>query len=165
MDTSPISDIAVFQSTLYPKGVSRRTVISVEMVQPLAVTMLPVMIITLVAMLQGIPVLQVLYLGFPIAVVVAFIWTWIKLKNTVCEVLISGSSVAIRSKYAAAHPIEGLEWKRLIDVQTHGGGLRLTLGLEQFSLVSSEWEKWTLLKQTLRIAQLSWLEEAGMSES
>lgn len=159
MGESSISDITVFHSSLYPKGVSRRTVISVEMVQPLAVTMLPVMIITVVAMLQGFPVLPVLYIAFPIAVVVAFIWTWIHLKSSVCEILVSGTSVAIRSRFAAAHPIEGLEWKRLLDIQSISGGLRLTLGLEQYSIFSSEWESWTMLKQTLRIAQLGWLEE------
>ena len=165
MGKNSISDIAVFQSHLYPKGISRRSVISIEMVQPLAVTMLPVMIVTLVAMLQGVPVLQVLYLGFPIAVVIAFIWTWIRLKSTVCEILISDSSVAIRTRFAAASPIEGLEWKRLLDVQPIGGGLRLTLGLEQYAIYSAEWESWTPLKQALRVAQLSWLEEAGLSAS
>jgi len=130
-----------------------------EMVQPLAVTMLPVMIITLVAMLQGHPVLQVLYIGFPIAVVVAFIWTWISLKNIVCEILISGSSVALRSKFAASSPTEGLEWKRLLDIQPENDGLRLTVGLEQYSVFSAEWESWSSLKQALMEAQVDWNEE------
>ena len=149
MDTDSTSDIAVYRSHSHPSGRSRRGVFGVEMVTPLGIAMLPVMIGTLVAMLQGYPVLSIVYVGSPIALVLAFIWTWIRLRSEVCEILISDHRVAIRSVFSAAQPVEALQWKLIIDMQRRSDGIGVTLGLEEFSLVTSEWPAWSHLVRDL----------------
>ncbi|NQV73548.1 hypothetical protein HQ496_10525 [bacterium] len=118
--------------------------------KPLGITMLPVMIGTLVAMLQGFPVLSVLYIGFPIALLLAFFWTWVRLRSDICEILIFEHKIALRSIFSAAHPIEDLQWKLLIDLRGGIDSALLTVGLEQFTLNMSDWPEWSRLTEHLQ---------------
>jgi hypothetical protein len=58
VDPDSSSPIVIYRSRSHPNGRLRRGILGVELVKPLGVTMLPVMIGTLVAMLQGFPVLS-----------------------------------------------------------------------------------------------------------
>jgi len=142
MDSNPAANIAVYRSRLHPDGRTRRGVFGVEMVRPLSMTMLPVMIGTLVAMLQGISVLSVLYIGFPVAALLAFGWTWIQLRTKVCEILVSDQKIAMRSVFSAAVPTEKHHWKLLIDMRRNGKGVTITVGLEEFNLEPEDWPMW-----------------------
>jgi len=121
--------------------------------------MLPVMIGTLVAMLQGYSVLWVLYLGFPLALVVASFWTWLQLRNSICEILISEDKMAFRSVFDVAEPSRGQEWKLLLDMHPSSSGFTVTVGLEQFDLVSSDWPEWPELVEHVRSVYLSRFED------
>lgn len=123
-----------------------------EMVVPLGIAMLPIMIGTLVAMLEGYPVLSVLYVGFPIALGVSFFWTWLKLRGQICEVLVSGEKVSFRSIFAASTPQIGPEWKLLIDLRRQESGLLVTVGLEQFVIHASDWPNWSTVVDHLQAA-------------
>lgn len=150
MDPDSSSPIVIYRSRSHPNGRLRRGILGVELVKPLGVTMLPVMIGTLVAMLQGFPVLSVIYIGFPIALLLAFFWTWVRLRSDICEVLIFDNKIALRSVFSAAHPIEDLQWKLLIDLHRGVESAVLTVGLEQFTLNMSEWPEWSRLIEQLQ---------------
>lgn len=152
MPKTSITDISVYRSKLYPDGRSRRTLFGTEMVKPLGVAMLPLMIGTLVSMLQGFSVLSVLYIGFPIALGVSFFWTWLQLRSQIGEILISEEKVAFRSVFAASSPSDGSEWKLLIDLRPMASGLTATVGLEEFVLTSSDWPNWSTLLNHLQTA-------------
>jgi hypothetical protein len=149
-----ITDISVYRSNSHPDGRKRRAVFGTAIVRPLGNTMLPVMIGTLVAMLQGYSVVSVLYIGFPVALLVASFWTWIRLRSAVCEILISDGMIALKSVYDAAEPSRGQQWKLLIDMHTIPSGLSVTVGLEQFELKASEWPNWSELLDHLESALL-----------
>jgi hypothetical protein len=150
-----ITEISVYRSEFYPDGRSRRSIFSIEMVRPLGIAMLPIMIGTLVAMLEGFPVLSVLYVGFPIALAVSFLWTWLRLRGQICEILISNEKVAFRSIFATSEPSEGPNWKLLIDIRQKPSGISATVGLEEFVLDAVDWSNWITLVNHLKSAHHS----------
>lgn len=111
------------------------------------------------SMLEGNPVLSFLFVGFPIALVIASIWTWIRVRGIVCEIHVSGSKIALRSVHEAAAPTENLIWHYPLDVQSKLSGATITLGLEEYSLVKSDWSEWNELLQYVHFAVQSHVSE------
>lgn len=135
-----MNPVRTIRSRRHPDGRSRPMVFTAALVQPLGVCMIPVMLITLAAMLQGIPVLSALYVWSPIALVVAAIWTWIRTRDVIVEVHMTEDAVAVRSLLEAADPPAPLAWRRLLDARMEGGSkLILTLGHEEFRLLRADW--------------------------
>lgn len=135
-----MSTVRTIWSKRHPDGRSRPVVFTAALVRPLAVSMMPVMLITLAAMLQGNPVLSALYIWSPVALAVAAIWTWIRVRDVIVEVHLSDDAMAVRSLMEAAEPPAPLAWRRLLDARTESGGkLVLTLGHEEFRLYRNEW--------------------------
>lgn len=111
-----------------------------ELIRPLGMCMLPVMLVTLVGMLEGARIMSALYVGFPAALAIAAIWTWVRVRDTIVEVHLGDGVMAIRSLIDAAAPARPLVWMRLFDVRMSGPDrILFTLGLEEFRLVRSEW--------------------------
>jgi len=134
-----------FISTLHPGGRTKAAIVGTALAKPVGICMLPVMMGALVGMLQGYPVLGFLYFGFPISLLVASGWSWIQVRNIICEVHIHDGVVAIRSQWEAADLPSALNWRRLIDSSEIESGLRITLGLEEYSLHRQEWDRWSAL--------------------
>ncbi len=143
----------IFHSLGHPNGRSKAAVVSIALGKPIGVCMLPVMIAALISMLQGSPVLTYLYIGFPVALAVSSTWVWIRVRSLVCELHVSDKSVALRSLVDAADPPSSLNWQLILDISSTNRGLRLTLGLEEFELVASDWEEWSDLIAALHEAR------------
>jgi len=143
----------VFHSLRHPNGRGKAAVVSTALGKPIGVCMLPVMITALIAMLQGAPVLTYLYVGFPIALAVSSAWVWIRVRSVVCELHLGDTSVALRSLVDAADPPSLLKWQLVLDISSNNDGLRLTLGLEEFELIASDWEEWGDLTAALHAAR------------
>jgi len=111
--------------------------------------MLPVMIGALVGMLQGFAVLAYLYVGFPIAVLAAMGWTWLHVRNLVCEVHLKQDAVAFRTLFDAAYEPSPLHWRRVIDTTHKTDSTSVTLGLEEYSLNANQWPEWNELRSGL----------------
>lgn len=149
-----MSDRHTMVSNRHPDGRSRPVVFAAALIQPLGICMLPVMLFTLAGMLQGLPVLSSLYAGSPIALVVAAIWTWIRVRDVIVEVHFHDDAMAVRSLIDAASPPNPLEWKRLLDARMSGTErLVLTLGHEEYRLVKSEWTHHPALFSDLPVVQ------------
>jgi hypothetical protein len=102
--------------------------------------MLPVMIGALVSMLQGMPALMYLYAGFPLAILVSGIWTYIRMQDVVVEIHFRDEDVGIRSLLDATNPRESIHWYRLLDLSVDGQStVRITLGRESFVLNMVDW--------------------------
>lgn len=135
-----MNPVRTIRSRRHPDGRSRPVVFTAALIQPLAVCMMPVMLITLAAMLQGNPVLSALYVWFPVALAVAAAWTWIRVRDVIVEIHISDDAVAVRSLLEAADPQAPLSWRRMLDARMDDGKkLVLTLGHEEFRLYRNEW--------------------------
>lgn len=135
-----MNPVRTIRSRRHPDGRSRPVVFTAALVRPLGICMMPVMLITLAAMLQGNPVLSALYVWFPVALAVAAAWTWIRVRDVIVEIHISENAVAVRSLLEAAEPQAPLSWRRLLDARTDDGKkLVLTLGHEEFRLYRNEW--------------------------
>lgn len=102
--------------------------------------MLPVMLVTLVGMLEGARIMSALYAGFPAALIVAASWTWVRVRDRVVEVHVAEGVMAVRSLIDAAAPPRPLVWRRVFDIRkSDSNRILLTLGLEEFRLILSEW--------------------------
>jgi len=101
--------------------------------------MLPVMIGALVSMLQGFPVLNYLYWGFPIATIVAFCWTWVRVREEIVELHLQGNTAAAVSLLSAAARRKQPAWYRILDVNSDSDRLRITLGHDEIRLVRRSW--------------------------
>ncbi len=99
------------------------------------------MVGALFSMLQGLPALFFVYAGFPAAVVLSAIWTYIRLHDQVVEIHFRDRDIAIRSVYDAAQPTRSLHWYRLLDASPYTDRLELTLGRELFVLRKDEWDE------------------------
>lgn len=120
--------------------------------QPLGFCMLPVMIGALVSMLQGYAALPYLTVGFPIAIVCATTWTWVRIRGEICEVHIHEDSVAVRSLFDAALPSTDLEWKRVINVESASRHADVTLGLSSIRFEQERWPEWVHMMHSIRNA-------------
>ncbi|NNF03131.1 MAG: hypothetical protein HKN17_01590 [Rhodothermales bacterium] len=126
-----------YRSVDHPDGRPRSWEYASALVRPIGICMLPVMIGALVAMLEGLPALRYLTIGSPIAIGVASVWTWIRVRDDVVEVCISTEKqgVSVLSRHDAASPRRPEAWTRLFNVETSDDGrVFLTAGHEEFRL-------------------------------
>lgn len=126
-----------YRSVDHPDGRPRSWEYAAALVRPIGVCMLPVMIGALVAMLEGMPALRYVTVGSPIAIGIASIWTWIRVRDDVVEVCISTEKqgVSVYSRHDAASPRRPVSLMRLFNVQFDSEDrVVLTLGHEEFRL-------------------------------
>lgn len=112
--------------------------------------MLPVMIGALISMLEGLPALGFLYLGFPIAVVIASIWTYIFTQRHVAEIRIRSDAIAVRSVWDTATPARGITWVRLLDLSDGATKSTITAGYDMHTIYKSEWQDYESLFHELQ---------------
>lgn len=139
----------VAKSVQHPGSRSRSYVFSTGLMKPLAACMLPVMIGALMAMLEGLPVLQYLYVGFPLALGIAAIWTSIDSGRKLAEIHLRPDSIAVRTVMESAEPREPLSWFRLLDVRVLNSEIKITVGYDIFVLEREKWPDFELLKSEL----------------
>lgn len=133
------SSIKEFRSRHHPLHRSRRHVFSIQMARPLAACMIPVMILGFVMLLQGKTALPFLFMGFPLALLLAAAWTSVRIRDLIVEVHIRGADISLRSLLSAAEPRQTLSWLRILDLQRCHDVIRLTLGHEFFHIRLADW--------------------------
>lgn len=142
-------DILVFKSNLHPDEQPLVLVHARHLVVPLAVASLPVMIVTLVSMLQGLPVLLLTVAGFALAITLANLWTHYRLRRTPAEVRVRGEVAAIRSIWdVAVHA--PLVWGRVFDLRDTSSERTVTVGLTSYDLAKGDWPEMRELTEALQ---------------
>lgn len=119
--------------------------------------MLPVMILTLVAVLEGVPILPGLLWASAAALLIASAWTSFRLQREVAVVRIS-------SEFASAQTVSDVlndarpRWQHVLDVRDYGSWAHVTIGLTPFEIDRAHWNDYdeliTSLKRCSRPAQL-----------
>lgn len=87
----------VFRSTAHPDTASLAAVYARAVVRPVAACMLPLMVVTLVDVLQGLPVLRYLVFAYPVALGVAGIVAAFRIRTTPAEIHVAPDSAAVRT--------------------------------------------------------------------
>lgn len=118
--------------------------------------MIPLMIVTLFAALQQLPVVAYLYKGFPAGLgasaLVALFW----MRTTPGKVEIQGERVRVLTVwecYGKTMP----PWAYVIDIdETDHHRLKVTVGLDSVTLVGDKWPDYVKLTKDLKVARQGW---------
>lgn len=117
--------------------------------------MLPVMLLTLVGVLEGLRVLPFAYWGAAAAVAVASGFTSYNLRRRIVEIQIDGPWVRMRSARDVTTGAEGIG-SRVLDVRDYGSWADVTLGWSSYEIDRTEWPDYRMLVDALRHAHDLW---------
>jgi hypothetical protein len=147
------TDEYVFCREDHPGGAPPALVYARAVGVPLAVTMLPVMIVTLVAVLEGRPLTLLHLLGFVAALIAAFVWTAYQLRARVVEIRIIGEAVTVRTMLDVALGRRPENWYRLLDLRRTSGGFLIAIGDRLYEFDDADWPESPALLEALRTAR------------
>lgn len=156
--TPTIERPRVFKSRAHPEGSSAPLVFGAAVVRPLALGMLPLMVVTLVAVLEGDPVVPYLVWGFPAVLLLATLWTGFRLRRTVAEVHVAAESAALRTVWECLQektpPQEPpQDWKPVVDLRKGRSSFSLALGDTVYELDDADWPELPALLRALQRAR------------
>jgi hypothetical protein len=115
--------------------------------------MLPVMIAALLAVLQGFPALTYLTIGFPVAIVVAVLWTVFRMQATVAEILVRPGAAAVVTVWQVTGTPRPPAWKPIYEIRTHAKEFSFGLGDASYEMDRSHWSDADALIHALRAAR------------
>lgn len=141
-------DTQVFRHTDHPGAVSVALLYSQAVARPVGWLMLPVMITTLVHVLQGTTVFPEAFLGAAAAFVLASGWTHFQLRQRVVEVRVRGQQVALRTALDAARDAP-VRWLPLLRAKRQRAHLHLYAGDRTLHLDPSDWPAYSRLEAAL----------------
>ncbi len=114
--------------------------------------MLPVMIATLVAVLEDMPVLPHALWAAGAALLVSSMWTSFNLHRRVAEIRIDGPWVQVRSMADVAANRSNPA-RRVLDVRHYGPWADVTVGLTSYTLDAAAWPAFEELVDALAASQ------------
>jgi hypothetical protein len=145
--------IASYRSNQHPGQIPRRWAFALALIRPLTMCMLPLMIAALISVLQGFPVLQYLTIGFPLAIVIASLWTIFRMQASVAEIHVRPGSAAVVTVWRAVDAAPVLSWKPIYEIRTHAKEFSFGLGDASYELDRSDRPDADSLIHTLRQAR------------
>ncbi|MGI9173954.1 MAG: hypothetical protein ACR2GR_01365 [Rhodothermales bacterium] len=146
------SDVRLFCSTAHPSGMSAALVWAGALIRPLATAMLPVMIVTLVAALEGLSLLPFLLVGFPGAIAAATLWTRYRLTLTLAEIHVRGGEAAVRTVTDVLRHGR-LAWRPVFDLRKTRTTFIVAFGRTQYELDDADWPDVRVLLDALQKAR------------
>ena len=153
-DSSPITPepLYLFKSQAHPGDATAQVVYGRALVRPLGVCMVPIMIGSLVTVLQGLPALTYLTVGFPAALLLAVLWTLFQMQATVVEIFVRPGAAAVRTVWESlrARP---LRWMPIFELREASTTLTLALGDTTYELDRAAWPDADALLDTLKAAR------------
>lgn len=144
---------ATFHSILHPGSMPLRWAYTMALIRPLMLCMLPVMIAALLAVLQGFPALVYLTVGFPIATLVAMLWTLFRMQAALAEIHVRPGAAAVVTVWRAAGSKQKLVWQPIYEIRTHAKEVSFGLGDANYELDRSRWPDADALIHALRAAR------------
>lgn len=141
-----------FESIDHPHGRSWAAVYGMALVKPTATCLLPVMVITLVGVLEGVRVVPYALWAAGAALVVAALWTSFQQRRKLAEIRIQdgwAQSLSVRD-VARGHRRRS---QRVLDVKHYGSWAFVTIGLSSYELERARWPEFEELVAVLRQAR------------
>lgn len=148
-DASSTSESHRFVSTAHPGDLSWQVVYGRALVRPLAACMLPVMILTLVAVLEEATIIPGALWAAGGALFIASSWTTFRIQTEVAEIRVGLDFVAIRTVWETLNSIEP-PLQQILDVRDYGKWMHVTIGLTTYELDRRRWPRYKELGMALK---------------
>lgn len=145
-------DTELFVHRTWQAWPSRAASIAVVFARTVPVLFLPVMVFTVVAVLQARPVFGVLVWVCPLLFVGASLWTRAWLHSTIAAVHVRGDIVAVQT-FSELGRKDKPAWKRLMDVNRDGDAISATVGREPYVFRAADWARFEEMADALRRAR------------
>jgi len=153
-EVAPRTETETFLHKTWQAWPTRSGSIAVVFARTVPVLFLPLMVLTVVAVLEARPVLRVLIWVCPIAMVGASLWTRAWLHSTVGAVLVRADAAAVLTFSELGRKGTPV-WKRLTDVALDGETLSATIGREPYQFRSTDWPRLEVMADALSKARES----------
>ncbi len=133
------SEHKVYLSKAHPSSSPKENVFAWAVLRPLAFCTIPVMILSLVRVLQGLQITGLLVYGFPVALLLAIFWTRFQLKRTLAEIHVLNAKAAARTIWDALQKNNELNWLPVVDLRKSERGFTVTIGDRLYDCSNDEW--------------------------
>ena len=143
------SEVLTFTSEAHPHSLPWAVVYGKALVRPIAACMLPVMILTLVAVLEGVQILPGLFWASGAALLVASAWTSFRLQREIAEIRVASDLACIRTVWEALNEPRA-EWHQVLDVRDYGTWAHVTIGFASYELDRDRWSRYRELIEALK---------------
>jgi hypothetical protein len=107
------------------------------------------MIVTLVAVLEGMRILPGALWAAGVALLVASSWTTFRIQSDVAEIRVSGDAASVRTVWEILNDIDS-PWEPILAVRDYGTWMHLTIGLTSYELDRHHWPLYDTLIRMLR---------------
>lgn len=142
-----------YRSIHHPGHTSRLLLYGQWLVRPLAMCSLPIMILTLVDVLQGRSILPYLFFGFPAALALASAWTGFRMRSAAAEIAIDGPYAEVRTVLDVLSRRPPNPWRMVLDVRKSEDHFQVAIGESVFELPDSDWPEVGQLVRALQTAR------------
>ena len=146
------AEVRRFVSAQHPQGAPAALVYGRALASPLAACVVPIMLLTLAAALQGRFLTLYLYGGLPAALLLAVAWTRLRLARTPAEVRVRSDAAALRTVYDCARG-RPPRWKRVFDLRQAPASVEVAIGRDTYELRHTDWPEHEALLAALRRAR------------
>ncbi len=115
--------------------------------------MTPVMIAGVILVLQEHDPLPFLFWSSPLALLIAAIWTWYRVRSRIVEFVVTRNGAAALSVVESLRATFEPRVQRVFDVRVHEDAVQVTVGRATYMLASAEWPAMEELALALRQAK------------
>lgn len=150
-DLSTAPEVLTFTSDAHPQSMPWGVVYGRALVRPIAACMLPVMILTLVAVLEGVQILPGLFWASGGALLVASAWTSFRLQREVAEIRVRSDLACVRTVWEVLNE-PCAEWQQVLDVRDYGTWAHVTVGFASYELDRGRWNRYGEMVDALRVS-------------
>ncbi len=148
-DRSSASEVLTFTSEAHPRSLPWAVVYGQALVRPIAACMLPVMILTLVAVLEDVQILPGLLWASGAALLTASAWTSFRLQREAAELLVSSETACVRTVWEVLNGVRA-EWQQVLDVRDYGTWAHVTIGFASYEIDRERWVRYDELIAALK---------------
>lgn len=148
-DLTTASEVLTFRSEAHPESLPWAVVYGRALVRPIAACMLPVMILTLVAVLEGVQILPGLFWASGAALLVASAWTSFRLQRDVAEIRVGADLACVRTVWEILNEPRA-EWQQVLDVRDYGTWAHVTVGYASYELDRERWSRYKEMVDALK---------------
>jgi len=152
MDSENVHDrVRTFLHSTWRSWPSRHASTAAVFARTIPIVFLPLMIGTLIAVLESQPILRTLLWIFPLALAGSALWTRAWLHSNIAAVLVRTDAVAALTFSEIGRGVQP-EWKRLTDIYVDRDVLSATIGREPYQFRSREWGDLARMASALELA-------------